>query len=221
MPELFNFFTTGFLALWLVSILFGQTSLRGEVSFIVFIMLFMVFLPMGTFLYHTLVCGLSIALRYTQAQWSSTLLDVYFSNSLKKAMGHLLSPVGNILGVASWGSTHSPPPLFVKSSEKVTNSTRPSPFWNEKSSAFISWCSCQPRNPKCIVRSHQTVLMRDRGVWLPNWPFSGHSIFSSSLVRLWASFGRFPILSLRGFLAFPSKTFLDDRNSVSLTIDLG
>ena len=62
MPELFNFFTTVFLALWLVSFLSGQTSFRGEFSFIVFIMLFMVFLPMGIFLYHTLVCGLLITL---------------------------------------------------------------------------------------------------------------------------------------------------------------
>ena len=33
MPELFNFFTTVFLALWLVSFLSGQTSFRGEFSF--------------------------------------------------------------------------------------------------------------------------------------------------------------------------------------------
>ena len=158
MPELFNFFTTVFLALWLVSFLSGQTSFRGEFSFIVFIMLFMVFLPMGTVLYHTLVCGLSITLRYTGPVVfnSSGRLFKYF---FKKATGHLFSPVANILGVASRGLTRSPPPLvFVKPSEKVTNSTPPSSFWNEKSSTFISWCSCRPRNPKCINLLEATRL---------------------------------------------------------------
>ena len=111
MPEVFNFFTTVFLALWLVSFLSGQTSFRGEFSFIVF-MLFMVFLPMGTFLYHTLVCGLSITLRYTGPVVfnSAGRLSKYF---FKKATGNLFLPVANILGVASRGLTRSPPP-FVK-----------------------------------------------------------------------------------------------------------
>ena len=40
MRELFNFFTTVFVALWLVNFLYGQTTFKGEFSFIVFIMLF-------------------------------------------------------------------------------------------------------------------------------------------------------------------------------------
>ena len=66
MPDLFNFLTTVFLALWLVSFLTGQTSFRGEFSFIVFTMLFMALFSMGVFLYHTTNgdLGLSITLRY-------------------------------------------------------------------------------------------------------------------------------------------------------------
>ena len=60
MPELFNFLTTVFLALWLVSFLSGQVTFRDEFFFIVFMMLFMVFSPMGVFLYHKLVFGFSI-----------------------------------------------------------------------------------------------------------------------------------------------------------------
>ena len=60
MPELFNFLTTVFLALWLVSFLSGQLTFRDEFFFSVFMMLFMVFSPMGVFLYHTLVFGFSI-----------------------------------------------------------------------------------------------------------------------------------------------------------------
>ena len=117
MPELFNLFTTVFLALWLVSFLSGQTSFRGEFSFIVFIMLFMVFLPTGIFLYHTLVCGLSITLWYTGPVVfnSAGRLSKYF---FKRATRHLFLPVANILGVASRGLTHSPPPLAFVLQEK-------------------------------------------------------------------------------------------------------
>ena len=57
MPELFNFLTTIFLALWLVSFLPGQLTFRGQFSFIAFMMLLTVFFPMGVFLYHMMVFG--------------------------------------------------------------------------------------------------------------------------------------------------------------------
>ena len=110
--------------------------------------------------------------------------------------------------------------VFVGPSEKVMNLTPSSSFSMEKSSTIMSWCSCRPRKPKCIVSSHHIVFIKERGVWLPNWPFC-HSISSSSFVRLFALLGRFPIPCSRSFLAFPSNTFLEDRNSVSLTIDFG
>ena len=124
MPKPFIYVTTVFLALWLLSFLSGQTSLRDEFSFIVFIMLFMVFLPMGIVLYHTLVCGLSITLRYTGPVVfnSAGRLSKSFYEKLTE---HLFMPVANILGVASRVLTRSPPPLvFVKPS----NLTPPSSF---------------------------------------------------------------------------------------------
>ena len=127
--ELFNVFTTVFLVPWLVSFLSGQTSFRGEFSFIVF-MLFMVFLPLDIFLYHTLVCGLWITLRYTGPVVfnSSGRLSKFF---FKKATGHLFLPVANIIGIASRHLTHIPPLLvFAKpSAENLTNSTPLSSFW--------------------------------------------------------------------------------------------
>ena len=218
MLELFSFLTTAFLALWLVSFFSGQTSFRGEFSFTVFIMLLWCFPHRRLFVPQ--LCGLSMTLRYNGPVIfnSARCLFKYFLN---KVMGHLFSPVTNILDVASRGFTRSLPPLvFVRSLEKMTNSVPPSSFLNEKSLTFISGCSCCPHNPKCIVKSHQIVLRSDQGVLSPNWPFS-HNISSSSLVRLWASFGRFPIPSSQSFLAFPARICLDDRNSVSLTIDFG
>ena len=75
--------------------------------------------------------------------------------------------------------------VFVGPSEKVMNLTPSSSFSMEKSSTIMSWCSCRPRKPKCIVSSHHIVFIKERGVWLPNWPFC-HSISSSSFVRLFA-----------------------------------
>lgn len=51
-PELFSFFTTVFLVLWLEIFFSGQTSLSNEISFISFIIVSMVFLFIGVFLYH-------------------------------------------------------------------------------------------------------------------------------------------------------------------------
>ena len=129
MPELFNFFKTiFFFALWLVGFLSGQTSFLSEFSFIVVMMSFLMFLPMDIFWLHILVCGLSITLRYISpvVLISAGCLFKYF---FQKAMEYLFLLVTNILGVASRGLTHPPPPLvFVKPSKKVTYSMPPSSF---------------------------------------------------------------------------------------------
>ena len=38
---------------------------------------------------------------------------------------------------------------------------------NEKSSTNMSWCSWQPRNPKCCVKKKHIVAIKDFSDWLP------------------------------------------------------
>ena len=119
-------------------------------------------------------------------------------------MGHLSSsPVANIFGLTSHGLTFKPPCLvFVRPSANMRNSFPSSSRSSKKSSTFIWWCSWHPRRPKCCVISPHIVLIRERGLLPPSWPFS-QRISSSSFVRLLDRFGRFPFpcsLSFRPFL---------------------
>ena len=60
-PLALNFLTTVFRTEWLDNLLSGQISCKGEFSFMLFIILLMVFLPIRLFLYHTSVLvGLSM-----------------------------------------------------------------------------------------------------------------------------------------------------------------
>lgn len=54
-PLTFSFLTTVFRTEWLDNLLSGRISCRGEFSFMLFIILRTVFLPIRLFLYHTSV----------------------------------------------------------------------------------------------------------------------------------------------------------------------
>ena len=54
-PLVFNFLTTVFRTKWLDNLLSEHISCKGEFSFILLIILLMVFLPIRLFLYHTSV----------------------------------------------------------------------------------------------------------------------------------------------------------------------
>ena len=54
-PLAFSFLTTVFWTEWLDNLLSGQISCKGEFSFMPFIILLIVFLPIRLFLYHTSV----------------------------------------------------------------------------------------------------------------------------------------------------------------------
>lgn len=220
-PELFSFFTTVFLALWLVKFFSGHRSFSGEFSFMFFMIVFMVFFPIGVFLYQTLQTGLSMTVRSNGPLFFISL-GRFSRYHLNNMTGHLSSfPVANILGVTSLVFTLSPPCLvLVGPSAKVRNSFPSSSHCKVKSSTFIWWCSCRPRRPKCWVSSHHMVLSRARGVPPPSWPLCQRTS-SSSFVKLLDRFGRFPLPCSRSFLAFPSRTFLELRNSLSRMIDFG
>ena len=156
---------------------------------------------------------------YLHFAWS--LLQISF----EQHDGHLSSfPVANILGVTSLVFTLSPTCLVsvvsVGPLANVRNSFPSLSRCKVKSSTFIWWCSCRPRRPKCWVSSNHMVLSRARGVPPPSWP-SCQRTSSSFFVKLLDRFGRFPLPCSRIFLAFPSRIFLELRDSISRMMDFG
>ena len=134
---------------------------------------------------------------------------------------HLSSfSVANILGVTSLVFTLSLPCLVLVGPSAKVRKSFPSSCGKVKSSTFIWWCSCHPRRPKCCVGSHHMVLSRALGVPPPSWPFYQRTS-SSSFVKLLDRFGHFPLPTSSSFLAFPSRTFLELRNSLSRMMDFG
>jgi len=124
-------------------------------------MVFMMFFPIGVFLYQTRETVLSMTVRQNRTPFFISLdrFPIYHLNNMT---GHLSSfPVANILGVTSLVFMLSPPCLvLVGPSAKVRNSF---PSSRCKVKSFIWWCSCRPRRPKCWVSSHSVVLSRARG----------------------------------------------------------
>jgi len=77
-PELFSFFTTVFGALWLVRFFLGHRFLSGEFFFMLFMILFKVFFPIGVFLYQ-----FRNSAQNCDSVWSRTSFSYYSKFSWK------------------------------------------------------------------------------------------------------------------------------------------
>ena len=93
---------------------------------------------------------------------SSGLCDRKVFRSLTE---HLHPPVANIFGSTTIIFLGGPPwRVFEGFSSYLTYSTPLSSLLNEKSSTNMSWCSRQPRNPKCCVKNRRYIVtFRDFG----------------------------------------------------------
>ena len=141
----------------------------GELSTIFFMMLWIVFTPMGLFLNHTSVEGFSITAKYKGPDdlISTGLFEMYV---LKISYGHLRHNLfSNMKGFSIRCFSCKPDwNVFDIPSSKVTYLFPFSPTLKEKCSSFMRWWFSRPRKPKCWTTSHQTVLINALGDLVPS-----------------------------------------------------